>query len=140
MNNINIILRADSIKPTRAHDADAGYDLYSPVDFTVKSGEHSERINLGVKFEIPFGYKGETKERSSQGKRGIITAGNLVDSGYTGDVHVTLINLGKEDYEVKKGDRICQIVFGPVFMTELTVVTEFAETDRGEGAHGSTGI
>lgn len=130
----------DIITPTKGHESDAGFDIYAPFDFIVGPGSLSDRINLGVGFEVPKGYVGIISERSSQGKKGIQTIGNIVDYGYTGNVHVTLINNGTEPYEIKKGDRICQIYFSAIFMDSLEEVDSFEQTERGDGAHGSTGI
>lgn len=128
------------LTPTKGHTTDAGYDIYSPINFLVAPGQMSERINLGVGFEVPKGYVGIISERSSQGKKGIHTLGNIVDHGYTGNVHVTLVNNGSSYYDVKKGDRICQIYFTAILMEDLVEVEAFEETERGEGAHGSTGV
>lgn len=125
--------------PTKGHSTDAGYDIYSPIDFLVSAKSISPRINLGVGFEIPKGYVGIITERSSQGKKGYHTLGNIVDHGYTGDVHVTIANESDEVYNINKGDRICQIVVVPVLMEDLEEVEEFESTERGDGAHGSTG-
>lgn len=125
--------------PTKGHSTDAGYDLYSPKDFDVEPHSFSERVNLGVGFEIPEGYVGIISERSSQGRLGITTAGNVVDHGYTGNVHVTLINNQDVSLAVSKGERICQLLVIKIAMEDLEVVESFEETDRGENAHGSTG-
>ena len=128
------------ITPTKGHPTDAGYDIYSTEAFVLPPGAISARINLGVGFEVPKGYVGIISERSSQGKKGISTVGNIVDHGYTGNVHVTLINNSQESYIVNIGDRICQIYFSAILMEELEEVESFEATERGEGAHGSTGV
>jgi dUTP pyrophosphatase len=125
--------------PTKGHKTDAGYDLYSPIELMMGHCSVSPRIDLGIGFEIPEGYVGIISERSSQGKIGVHTIGNVVDFGYTGNVHVTLINTGMEPYKINKGDRICQLLLIKIGMEELEEVTEFSETERGDGAHGSTG-
>lgn len=128
------------VTPTKGHSTDAGYDIYSPFTFIVEGHDFSDRINLGVAFEIPEGYVGIISERSSQGKIGISTVGNIVDHGYTGNVHVTLINNQAGPIQINKGDRICQLLLVKIGMEPLNEVTEFVQTERGEGAHGSTGI
>ena len=127
------------VTPTKAHGTDAGYDIYSPEDFEVEAHSFSKRINLGIGFEIPVGYCGYVVERSSQGAKGINTIGPVVDVGYTGNIHVTLVNNTDQNYIVNKGDRICQMLLLAIGMEELEEVTEFSETERGEGAHGSSG-
>ena len=130
----------DIVTPTKGHSTDAGYDIYSPIDFIVPAGAMSDRINLGVGFEVPKGYVGIISERSSQGKKGVHTLGNIVDHGYTGNVHVTLVNNSPVPYKVEKGDRICQIYFSAILMDSLEEVESFEVTERGDGAHGSTGV
>ena len=97
------------VTPTKGHSTDAGYDIYAPFTFLVEGHDFSDRINLGVAFEIPEGYVGIISERSSQGKIGISTVGNIVDHGYTGNVHVTLINNQAGPIQINKGDRMTQI-------------------------------
>lgn len=124
--------------PTKGHSTDAGYDLYAPFQFTLLPGEMSDRIDLGIGFEIPLMYCGYVVERSSQGKKGIHSIGPVVDHGYTGNVHVTLVNNSSEPYEVKAGDRIAQMLLLRIGMEELEEV-ESLEGERGDHGHGSTG-
>lgn len=126
--------------PTKAHNGDAGWDLYAPIEFTVPAGGFSDRIDLGVGFEIPKGFVGFVMERSSQGKVGIFSAGPVVDHGYTGNVHLTLGNLGDEDRVYEAGSRVAQLVVFPINEEGLEEVSEFAETERGDKAHGSSGL
>lgn len=125
--------------PERGHLADAGLDLFAPYEIVVEPHSMSHRIDLGVGFEIPPGYCGVVTERSSQGKKGIETLGNIVDSGYTGWVHVTIVNNSDEVYRVGMGEKICQIYFPAILTEPLFEVEEFEETERGDNAHGSTG-
>ena len=128
-----------AIAPKKGHDTDAGWDLYAPENIEVPPHDFTNRIDLGIGFEIPFGYCGLVVERSSQGKVGIDSIGILVDFGYTGNVHVTLVNNGYDTYKVKKGERLCQIIFPAIYTGELEVVKEFKKTKRGDKGHGSTG-
>lgn len=132
-------LSKEIITPTKGHTTDAGYDIYSPIDLIIEGNNFSHRIDLGVGFQIPEGYVGIIAERSSQGKVGVTTAGNVVDFGYTGNVHVTLINHQNIPIQINKGDRICQLVIFKIGMFELEEVESFKETERGDRAHGSTG-
>jgi len=125
--------------PKRGHSTDAGYDIYSPHTYIVPPRSVSQRINLGVGFEIPEGYMGVIEARSSQGKIGISSAGKIVDHKYTGYVHVTLVNNGSEPYVIKRGDRICQLLLVKIGMEELEEVDSFEITERGDGREGSTG-
>lgn len=125
------------ITPTKGYSTDAGWDLYSPVQFTVKAHAMSDRIDMGIGFEIPFGYVGFIMERSSQGKKGIHSIGPVVDHGYTGNVHVTLVNNSEVDYTVNLNDKISQLVVIPVFLESLEEGELTGE--RGDNGHGSTG-
>lgn len=124
--------------PTKAHPTDAGFDLYAPEDFTVLSMNYSDRINLGVGFEIPAGFVGVVLERSSQGKKGLFSIGPVVDCGYTGDVHLTLCNMSDEDVHYSKGDRVAQLVVHPISNETLELADELSG-ERGDNSHGSTG-
>ena len=124
--------------PTKGHDGDAGWDLYTPVSFEVPAKGFSERINLLVGFEIPKAHAGLVIERSSQGKKGLGSVGPVVDHGYTGDVHVTLCNSSEEVVRYGAGDRVAQLVVVPVFDGQLEL-SETLEGERGDNGHGSTG-
>lgn len=128
-----------AISPKKAYETDAGWDLYAPEDIIVLPHDFSNRIDLGVAFGTPKGYCGMVLERSSQGKVGVDSIGRLVDFGYNGNVHVTLVNHGFDDYKVKKGDRICQIIFPMIYTGDMVEVKELPKSERGKNAHGSSG-
>ena len=131
----------DVLSPVKKYPSDAGLDLHSPIDFIVEPMMSSPRVDLGVAFDVPDNHCGYVVERSSQGVKGVHAIGPVVDSGYTGTVHVTLVNNGSESYMVKKGDRICQIIFLRLFEDDkLDEVNELPEkSNRGELGHGSSG-
>lgn len=124
--------------PTKAHATDAGYDLYAPHGIALMPGACTARIDLGVGFAVPEGFCGFVVERSSQGKKGVSAVGPVVDHGYTGNVHVTLVNNGPEPYTAEKGDRICQML---VLATSTEGLEEVGELEgaRGDNGHGSSG-
>jgi dUTP pyrophosphatase len=124
--------------PFRRHEDDAGWDLYSPITITIKPGK-TETIDLGLSFEVPWGYHGLIVERSSQGKAGVMCLGPIIDSGYTGNVHAILYNSGTGDYLVTKGDRICQLLLMAQFTGELHEVTKLTNSERGSKGLGSSG-
>lgn len=137
------ILKVDKELPTPkyAHYGDAGMDVYSAEDYTLKPGER-KIFSTGLKFEIPEGYELQVRPRSGLAAKYGITVLNspgTLDFQYRGILGVILINHGKEDFEVKKGDRIAQIVFNKFETAELVEVDELSETERGEGGFGSTG-
>lgn len=125
--------------PQRAHKADAGADLFSPVDAIVYPGCHIT-IDTGVHIEIPYGYDGTIASKSGPLiKNGVITEGTI-DSGYTGSVRVPLINNGNDPFYVKKGQKIAQLIIRKVELCEFAEVDSFEKTGRGDGGFGSTGI
>lgn len=129
--------------PTRAHETDAGLDLYSPIDAMVswagsKSGS-SVTIDTGVHVEIPAGYVGMIKSKSGLNvKHGIVSEG-VIDSGYTGSIRVKLYNHGNSTVFIQSGMKISQLVLLPIITPELELVDELEATERGDGGFGSTG-
>lgn len=127
--------------PTRAHDADAGFDLYSPIDAAVYY-MRGTTIDTGVHIEIPRGYVGFIKSRSGMNTKNNVVCEGVIDSGYTGSIAVKLRLMSNNVYDrvpISRGDRIAQIVFLPVFTPGLEEVDELEETDRGENGFGSSG-
>lgn len=125
--------------PTRAHEGDAGFDLYSPESFVIKKGR-SVLVDTGVHVWLPKGYAGQIMARSGMNvKRGIVCTG-LIDAGYTGSIKVKLYNLSQTDQMIQAGDRIAQMIITPVLTPELYEVEDLDETsDRGDAGIGSTG-
>lgn len=124
--------------PTREHPTDAGYDLRSREDALVWAGT-SRSFDTGVHFEIPEGYCGLVASKSGLMKNKEMTSRGLIDSCYRGSVHVVLFNHGKEAVEIRKGQKISQIVFTEALTANLIEVDELSDTDRGENGFGSTG-
>ena len=138
-----------AILPTRAHEADAGLDLYATKDYVIYPYSekycglypNSVSIDTGVHLEIPLGYFGKIESRSGLNvKHNIVSCGGVVDSGYTGSIVVKLYNLGTEPYTFHKGDKIAQIVIQPCISPKLEVVDELSKTDRGNNGFGSSGV
>lgn len=125
--------------PTRAHEADAGLDLYARETKLVPA-HGSATFDTGVHIQIPYGFAGFIKSKSGLNiNHGIISDG-LVDSGYTGSIRVKLYNLSDIPYAVCEGDKISQIVVAPVLMDSLELFDgDFEETERGNGGFGSSG-
>lgn len=131
--------------PTRAHETDAGFDLYSPVDAYVRAfrgnygQECSATIDTGVHIEIPRGYAGLLKSKSGLNVKNGLTNEGVIDAGYTGSIVVKLYNHGVEPVYIRAGQKISQLLLVPVFTPELELVDELEETERGDGGFGSTG-
>ena len=122
-------LHADAVLPTRAHEHDAGLDLYA-----------AEQVGIAV--AIPPGHVGYITPRSGLAHSNGITVLNApgtVDSGYTGEIRVNLINHGQAPYVITPGQRIAQLVIQPIITPEIVEVTELPDTARGTNGHGSTG-
>lgn len=124
--------------PERAHDADAGYDLRSPIKTILFAGK-AVIIDTGVHVQIPTGYVGMLKSKSGLNVNHDIVGEGVIDSGYTGSIRVKLYNHGKEIYVIEVGDKISQLVILPVLTPELELVEELEESERGDGGFGSTG-
>ena len=135
---MKVKLDAGAILPTRAHKADAGYDLYSPVDMFIRAKGY-ETIDTGVHIEIPEGYVGFLKSKSGLNVKFSVLSEGVIDSGYTGSIRVKLYNHSHRQFKVHKGNKISQIVFLPIYTPELEVVDELKKTDRGNNGFGSSG-
>ena len=139
--NVNIMLDEDAKMPTRAHETDAGYDLYSPVDCIIYGGD-SVVIDTGVHIEIPAGYVGFLKSKSGLNVNHGLTGEGVIDAGYTGSIKVKLYNHNADRlqlHQICDGDKIIQLVLLPIITPELTLVKRFADTPRGGDGFGSTG-
>ncbi len=142
MLKVNIVkIDKDLPTPKYAHVGDAGMDLYSAEDYILKSGER-KIISSGIKVEVPEGYELQIRPRSGLAAKNGITVLNTpgtIDHQYRGIVGVILMNHSNESFEIKKGERIAQMVFNKFESAELIEVDELSETARGEGGFGSTG-
>jgi len=130
--------------PTLASSGSAGVDLRAAVDGKVilTPGERA-LIPTGFILEIPPGWEGQVRPRSGLALRHGITVANApgtIDSDYRGEVGVILIHLGTAPFTVTRGDRIAQLVLAPVALAAFEETEAVADTDRGDGGFGSTGI
>lgn len=125
--------------PTRGHSDDAGIDLRTPYQVTIKAGG-SASIATGVGVQIPRGYFGKLESKSGLNvKHGIVSLGGVIDCGYTGEIVAKLYNLGNEDYTFNAGDKIVQMIVQPCLIDSINIVEDFEDTERGNGGFGSTG-
>ncbi|HEY4500454.1 MAG TPA: dUTP diphosphatase [Candidatus Paceibacterota bacterium] len=143
MKKILKIVRMSDAVPMPKYDlkGDAGFGLYVNERLTVNPMERAS-INTGFKMEIPVGCVGIIYERSGLSfKHGIITYGNVIDSGYRGEIHVGVFNLGKEPYTFEPGHKVAQMVIHSYKEVKFVEVKdgELAVSDRGERGFGSTG-
>jgi dUTP pyrophosphatase len=125
--------------PHYAKVGDAGLDLRSAENLILKSGER-RAVSTGIAFAIPDGFVGLIWDRSSvAAKHGVHCLGGVIDSGYRGEVKIVMVNLGDADFEIKKNDRIAQLLIQPMVRANLRETEKLDETDRGMGGFGSTG-
>jgi dUTP pyrophosphatase len=148
---MNIKIRIARVQPTKndiplpsyaTHGA-SGMDVYAAVDSDIqlKKGE-TVLISTGFIIEVPPGYEAQVRPRSGLAiKYGIsvLNTPGTIDSDYRGEVKVILTNFGKEDYVVRRKDRIAQMVIVPVVQADWVEVDSLDETRRGAGGFGHTG-
>lgn len=135
---MKVMLDPGAKMPTRAHETDAGYDLYAKVSRLIFPGD-SFTFDTGVHAEIPVGYVGMVKSKSGLNVKHGITSEGVIDSGYTGSISVKLYNHGKSPVNIEFGQKISQLVILPIITPELELVDDLEETERGNGGFGSTG-
>lgn len=132
-------LHNEAILPSYAHAEDAGFDLYTYREVTLHPGERAS-IGTGLSFAIPEGYAGLVWDKSGLSHRsGIKTLGGVLDSGYTGELFVGLLNTDSKPYTFEAGQKIAQMLVQKVEHVEFDIVTELTQTERGQGGLGSTG-
>jgi dUTP pyrophosphatase len=133
--------------PARAHDGDAGVDLFSALDVELAPGQRA-LVPTGIAVAIPHGMVGLVHPRSGLAARvglSIVNSPGTIDAGYRGEIKVSLINLDpQEPIMINRGDRIAQLLVQRVELPELVEVTSFdeaglADTTRGDGGHGTSG-
>ena len=128
--------------PAYASDGAAGMDIVAAESLTLKPGQRAA-VATGMAFAIPPGWEIQVRPRSGLALKHGVTCLNTpgtIDSDYRGEVKVILANLGDEYFEVKRGDRIAQLVPAQVQRAVLVEAYELDETDRGGGGFGSTGV
>lgn len=127
--------------PEYATRGSSGVDIRSSVDITIPPSMRA-LVPTGLSLEIPEGLEGQVRSRSGlANKHGVVVLNSpgTIDSDYRGEVKVLLVNHGHEEYSVKKGDRIAQLVFVPIIQANLVRVDSLSSTERGAGGFGSTG-
>ena len=135
---MKIKLDSWGIMPTRAHDTDAGLDLYAPCTQAVPA-HGSAVFDTGVHVQLPPNTAGMIKSKSGLNVNHGITSEGVIDVGYTGSICVKLYNHSGVPYEVKRGDKISQLVIVPVVIPPIVVVDELEKSERGSNGFGSTG-
>ena len=142
--NVHIkLLDPELPAPAYAKPGDAGADLRSRIDFELEPGERA-LVPTGVAIALPEGYVGLVHPRSGLATKNgitIVNAPGTVDSGYRGELMVTLLNTDKtKAFHVQRGDRIAQLIIQKYEHATFTVVDELEQTERGSSGFGSSGI
>lgn len=140
---VNIVNHSGLALPEYKTLGSAGMDLCSAEEAVTLGSLERALVSTGLFMEIPMGYEGQVRPRSGLSiKHGIslINCTGTIDSDYRGEVKIPVVNLSKESYTIRRGDRIAQIIFASVEQAELVDVKSISETDRGHGGFGSTGL
>ena len=134
-------LEALEIEISAPRPGDAGYDLYAVDDYRVAPGQRA-LVETGLHLEIPSGFVGVVKDRSSVASVGLHTLAGVIDSSYRGELKVLLVNLGEEYYRIRIGQKIAQLLVVPAYVDAIEIVDsleDLSATERGVGGFGSTG-
>ena len=140
---MKVVLEEWAIKPTRAHQTDAGLDLRSrDGDFWLFPGQ-SYVFDTGVHIRLPKGTFGKIESKSGLNvNASVVSCGGVIDEGYVGSIAVKLYNFGHESYHFQRGDKIAQLVIMPYLAPEIEPVEDLRElghSDRGSAGFGSSG-
>lgn len=135
-------LTEGAIEPTYAHESDAAADLYALEDVAVPGKTYGNKIRTGVNIQLPEGWLAMILPRSSIGAKTPLRLSNsvgLIDSGYRGELGILYDNTSDFNYDIKKGDRIAQLLVMPSYRFKAQIVDSLKDSDRGAGGFGSTG-
>jgi dUTP pyrophosphatase len=133
-------LRDGAVLPRRGSDDAAGLDLFAAVETTLTIAPHGTAlVPTGFAVQIPAGYVGLVKDRSSLALAGLRTSAGVIDADYRGEVKVVLTNVAASPCRVEPGMRIAQMIVLPHAVPRLVETDALSPTARGEGGFGSTG-
>jgi len=126
--------------PVKQSAGAAGFDLYANETTVIKTGEN-KLVKTGFSLELPPGFEAQIRSRSGLALKNevfVLNSPGTIDADYRGEVGVILMNLGDNDFKIKKDDRIAQMIISSLPSVILEEVAELAATPRGEGGFGST--
>ncbi|MBO7047789.1 MAG: dUTP diphosphatase [Spirochaetia bacterium] len=146
MEIVKVICKAEDKEflPVYSSAEAAGADLKACIqdDIVLKPGQRY-LVPTGLSIQLPVGYEAQIRPRSGLAvKHGIslVNTPGTIDSDYRGEVKIIMINLGQEDFVIRRGDRIAQMVIAPVTHGMFALSDSLDTTDRGAGGFGSTGV
>lgn len=132
-------LHPDAKLPSYAKYGDAGMDVYSVGDAVIKAGERAS-IPTGLSMQLPPGHVCLVWDKSGlAANQGLKTMAGVIDHTFRGECNIVVYNTSKEDYLIKKGQKIAQLLIQPIITAELEEVAELDESVRGANGFGSTG-
>lgn len=135
-------LKEGASLPTRAHQGDAGLDLYACEAAHIGPGERWS-VGTGIGVEIPAGHAGLVLPRSGLAREhgiSLVNSPGLIDSGYRGEIRVLLLNNDPaETFQVTVGERVAQLLIAPIAIAEPVEARALADSTRGDGGFGSSG-
>lgn len=137
--NVKIKLCDNGVLPTYAHIGDACCDCYAAEDLTIAYGQWA-KVKLGFCLELPSGYEAQIRPRFGLSSKGVIAILGTIGSNYRGEVCAIIQNNSFDDFEIKFGDRICQMKIERVEPVVFKVVEKLSDTLRGSNGFGSTGV
>lgn len=133
-------LHPDAILPSYGHAGDSGMDLFSVEDVVIPAGERVI-VRTGIALEYPEGYCTLIWDKSGMsGNSGIKVMGGVFEGVYKGEYKIILFNTSKENYSIKKGQKICQVLVQPIIYADVEEVSELSDSSRGANGFGSTGM
>lgn len=141
---INIINKSNNPLPEYQTQGAAGMDVcaFLTENIVIRPGEVC-LVPTGLFMEIPDGYEIQVRARSGlalKNKIGLLNGIGTIDSDYRGELKVILFNFGDEDFEIKSGDRIAQIILNKYEKIDFVLEDKLSQTERGEGGFGSSGV
>ena len=144
MLKVKIINKGRQPLPTYATEQSAGMDLRANIDAPITLRPMERRlVQTGLFIALPVGFEAQIRPRSGLALKHGITVLNTpgtIDADYRGEIMVLLINFSNEDFIIKDGERIAQMVIARHEQAAFTVVSELDETERGAGGYGHTGV
>lgn len=145
MTKVKIVYQ-EGVKQLPAYQTEqsAGMDLCAFLEepIVLKAGEY-QLVKTGISMELPSGFEAQIRPRSGLALKfgiSVLNSPGTIDADYRGEIGVILINHSKNDFEIKHGDRIAQMVISKFEKVELEVSSELSSTERGSGGFGHTGV
>ncbi len=125
--------------PTYANPGDAGMDIYSNTDLFLMP-HHRTLVPTGIAIAVPKKYVALVWDKSGLATKGIKTMAGVIDSGYRGEIKIALLNVSSKPYEIKKGEKVAQILIQPIVCGIIEEVKDLDKTERGKKGFGSSGL